>query len=182
MWEKPTYYIVCVVYLLSSSSSKVALIPTGSGIKKRRRQPLVESTQEVIRNLRHKQVLQGLAEYSIEVHGEVLRSYYSDREPIQRNESLAASSAAEVMMKAIKRHEIPSSFCIDPDNQKLLLCPRVELNKRTTVYKCCPFGKQLKDPLFSGITPIPSHLSLLDFAIENRISSSAFCGCIDGLE
>ena len=137
------------------------MIPTGSGIKKRRRQPLVESTQEVIRNLRHKQVLQGLAEYSIEVHGEVLRSYYSDREPIQRNESLAASSAAEVMMKAIKRHEIPSSFCIDPDNQKLLLCPRVELNKRTTVYKCCPFGKQLKDPLFSGITLL--HQSLLIF-------------------
>ena len=145
-----TLPIVMIIYWLTESG------------KKRRRQPLVESNQEGQRNLQHKQVLQGLGEYSIEIHGEVLRSYYSiyssgnGEEPIQRkNESLVRGGGdkAGVMTKgAIKRHQIPSSFCIDPDNQKLLLCPRVELNKRTTVYKCCPFGKQLKDPLFTGTT------------------------------
>ena len=47
-------------------------------------------------------------------------------------------------------HQIPASFCIDPDNEKILTCPRVGLEKGATVYKCCPFGKQLKLPLFSG--------------------------------
>ena len=50
------------------------------------------------------------------------------------------------------RHQIPASFCIDPDNEKLLTCPHVGLEKGAMVYKCCPFGKQLKLPLFSGKT------------------------------
>ena len=123
-----------------------------TGLGPKRRPPLVES-QEVMKKLQHTQVLQGLAQYSAEIHGDVLRSYYE--EPIKRNDSVVSSSRNQTKtMKTIKKHEIPSSFCIDPDNQKLLVCPRVELNKGTTVFKCCPFGKQLKaplkDPMFAG--------------------------------
>ena len=128
-----------------------------SGLGPKRRPPLVESA-EVMKKLQHSQVLQGLAQYSAEIHGEELRSYYE--EPIKRNDSVAVGNQT-VVMKAIKKHEIPSSFCIDPDNQKLLVCPRVELNKGTTVFKCCPFGKQLKaplkDPIFTGTSSFRCH-------------------------
>ena len=101
-----------------------------------------------LKKLQHKKVLRGLSQYSTEIHGELLRSYYE--EPIKRNVSDVSN---QTVMRTIKKYEVPSSFCIDPDNQKLLVCPRVSLEKGTTVFKCCPFGKQLKDPkkgLFAG--------------------------------
>ena len=65
-----------------------------------------------------------------------------------RNQSLLENNTADSTM-----HQIPASFCIDPDNDKILTCPRVGLEKGAMVYKCCPFGKQLKLPLFSGKVP-----------------------------
>ena len=74
------------------------------------------------------------------------KAFYEDNSA--RNQSLVENNTADFTM-----HQIPASFCIDPDNEKILTCPRVGLEKGATVYKCCPFGKQLKLPLFSGKVP-----------------------------
>ena len=79
--------------------------------------------------------------------GEVVEAFYE----VNGNESFSRyGNNTEAGSEAVSRHRIPSSFCVDPDNEKLLVCPRANLDKGSTVYKCCPFGKQLKLPLFSG--------------------------------
>jgi hypothetical protein len=99
--------------------------------------------------LSHKRVLKSLAKYVLEIHGEVVEDYYHEaRDPplTKMNESQRAEATLNL------RHLIPASFCIDPDNDRALVCPRVDLDKRATVNKCCPFGRELTMPLFSGDT------------------------------
>lgn len=101
------------------------------------KKPIIEAIGDA--DVKHVAVLQGLSMYSLGIHGEQLRSYYEDKNKSGNGTDVIKSS-----------HLIPSSFCLDPDNEKILVCPRVGLEKGAMVYKCCPFGKQLKYPLFSG--------------------------------
>lgn len=107
---------------------------TSSQAGPKRKLPMVEQQggQVVIE---HEDVLQGLSRYAIKVRGggSTVETFYN-----QRNGSSPG-------------YEIPSSFCVDQNNNNaLLICPPVNLDSGATVYKCCPFGKQLQYPIYSG--------------------------------
>ena len=89
-----------------------------------------------------------MSKYTIaDTDGETLEAFYDTKEDlIKTNGTTNITKTSDTSLKIL---EIPSSFCIDPVNAKILMCPRVALERGTTVYKCCPFGKQI-DPLFSG--------------------------------
>ena len=102
----------------------------------------------MIKGLNHIQVLKGMSKYTIaDTDGETLEAFYDTKEDLIKTNG--TSNITKTSDTSLKIPEIPSSFCIDPDNAKILMCPRVALERGTTVYKCCPFGKQI-NPLFSG--------------------------------
>lgn len=106
----------------------------------KRRLPIVEQGTE-LDSIRHEDVLLGLSRYAIKIHGgSVVEAFY-------------AAPKGNGSSSGDPGYEIPSSFCVDPNNNNaLLICPPVNLDREATVYKCCPFGKQLQFPIYSGTT------------------------------
>ncbi len=108
-------------------------------------------------------VLKGLSQYVLKEGGgggggtaDGVVNFFNVKTPNNTNlgdlDSAAASGSGETEA-AIDRHggyEIPSSFCVDLDNEQTLVCPQLELDNRATIFKCCPFGQQLKSPLYTG--------------------------------
>lgn len=111
-------------------------------------EPESHDYREMIKGLKHIKVLKGMSKYTIaDMDGEIIEAFYDTKEDIIKTNG--STNITKTSDSSLKIPEIPSSFCVDLDNLKILMCPRVALARKTTVNKCCPFGQQI-DPLFSG--------------------------------
>ncbi len=100
-------------------------------------------------------VLKGLSQYSLVdgkdgADGPVVNFYSVEFERERNASALRNNGAGGDNGLNYDLHTIPASFCVDLDNEKTLVCPPLDLDSYVFIYKCCPFGKQLKEPLFSG--------------------------------
>lgn len=95
------------------------------------------------KHVKTEKVLKSLDKFVLRLPGgkEEMETYYSTHYNNKMAENMTASKSF---------HEIPAVFCIDPDNERALVCPKVKLDSDVTIKKCCPFGEQLKLPIYSG--------------------------------
>ena len=69
----------------------------------------------------------------------LFKAFYEDHST--RNKSLvknATTLGGESKVPTVM-HQIPASFCIDPDNENILTCPRVSLEKGAGTFQPCDF-------------------------------------------